>query len=60
MTRPTTPAPVHCSFCGIHEDDVADMVQRDSAAICDGCIALAHAIVTKAQERRAAKARVMA
>lgn len=60
MTQPTTPAPIHCSFCGAHQDTVEDIVTGFACAICDNCLDLACDVVAKARAQRAAKARVPA
>ncbi|AXK43900.1 ATP-dependent Clp protease ATP-binding subunit ClpX [Erythrobacter aureus] len=38
----TTPKKLHCSFCGLSQDEVKQLVAGPNVFICDECIELAH------------------
>lgn len=45
-------SPLYCSFCGLSDAEVTDLIAGPSVFICNDCVELCAEIVLEAQERR--------
>jgi hypothetical protein len=45
--------PLYCSFCGKHQDNVADLIAGFAALICDECVELCIDVIADNKHKRA-------